>query len=624
MQQTRKAQKPIDEGTRRRSVTALRNRAYLATFTALITLLGFMLLLSCTTKYYKNSADKEVYKILDYKGQKVPGMDQSFTIEREPFDPLEGVPRRYQPLPSEQAELDQASTKTLGSEASQTGQASPEGQSTEAQEPPAIISLAKALGIAVSNSRNYQSQKEDVYLEALSLTYQRYRWRPIFSGVLSGLWRKQSYDETTDGETHLVDDWTQSFDTDFGLSLLLADGASIAVDLGSSFLRHLTGDPRETAASVLTARLIQPLLRGAGRRIAQEQLTQAERNIIYEIRSFSRYRKTFAISIASSYYRVLQQRDIVKNEWNNYQNLTVELERAELMAKAGELPEFQVDQSRQNELRAKDRWVRAMEQYEQALDRFKIDLGLPPDAQVELDITELERITTRGLIHPQLTTEQAVSIGLEKRLDFMNAQDRLADSERKVAVAKNGLLPDLDLVANYRVGTEPPRDYKNFQYDRETYSAGFDLELPLDRKSERNTYRQALISLDRTERSLSLSHDNVILEVRQAWRRLQQAKQSYEIQKLSLALAERRVESTTLLLEAGRVIPRDLLEAREALVEAQNALTGALIDHTIARLELWRDMETLTINEKGLWEEESDVFSQANIEPTGTGSGPAQ
>ncbi len=612
MQQTRKAQNPIDEGTRRRSKTALRNRAYLATFTALITLLGFMLLLSCTTKYYKKSADKEVYKILDYKGQKVPGMDPSFTIEREPFDPLEGVPRRYQPLPSEQAELDQASTETLGSEASQTGQASLEGQSTEAQEPPAIISLARALGIAVSNSRNYQNQKENVYLEALSLTYQRYRWRPRFSGFFSGLWRKST------------DEQTQEFDTDFGANLLLADGARIAVDLGSSFLRYLTGDPRETAASVLTASVIQPLLRGAGRRIAQEQLTQAERNIIYEIRSFSRFRKSFAISIASSYYRVLQQRDRVKNEWNNYQNLTVELERAELMAKAGELPEFQVDQSRQDELRAKDRWVRAMEQYEQALDRFKIDLGLPPDALVELDLTELERIAARGLIHPQLTAQQAVSIGLEKRLDFLNAQDRLADSERKVAVAKNGLLPDLDLVANYSVGTEPPRDYKNFQYDRETYSAGFDLELPLDRKSERNSYRQALISLDRTERSLSLSHDNVILQVRQAWRSLRQAKQSYEIQKLSLALAERRVESTTLLLEAGRVIPRDLLEAREALVEAQNAVTGALIDHTIARLELWRDMETLTINEKGLWEEESDVFSQANIEPTGTGSGSAQ
>ncbi len=251
MQQTYEHQDPADEGTRRRSVTALRNRAYLATFTALITLLGFMLLLSCTTKYYKKSADKEVYKILDYKGQKIPGMDPSFTIEREPFDPLEGLPRRYQPLPSEQAELDQASTETLGSEASQTGQASLEGQSTEAQEPPAIISLARALGIAVANSRDYQSQKESVYLEALSLTYQRYRWRPRFSGWFSGLWRKSN------------DEQTQEFDTDFGMNLLLADGASIAVDLGSSFLRHLTGDPRETAASVLSASVIQPLLRGA-------------------------------------------------------------------------------------------------------------------------------------------------------------------------------------------------------------------------------------------------------------------------------------------------------------------------------------------------------------------------
>jgi outer membrane protein TolC len=606
-----------DKYMRRRCTDTVKNRVCVTILSLLLTSVGLAVLLSCTTKYYKESADREVYKILYKKGQKVPGISPSFTIEREPFDPLEGLPRRFQPLPSEQAESDKTTTTSLGPGASQTGQISAADQSTTAQGPPALISLPKALEIAMINSRDYQSRKEDVYLEALSLTYQRYKWRPIFSGLLSGLWKKQSYDETVDGETHLVDDRTESLDTDFGMNLLLADGASIALDLSSSFLRHLTGDPRETAASLFTAKLIQPLLRGAGRRIAQEQLTQAERNVIYEIRSFSRYRKTFAIDIASSYYRVLQQRDVVKNEWNNYRNLTLERERAELMAKAGELPEFQVDQARQNELTAKDRWVRAMEQYEQVLDNFKIDLGLPPDANVELDLTELEKLAARGLIHPQISQDRAVSIALEKRLDLMNAQDRLTDAERKVDVAKNGLLPDVNLVGNYSVDTEPPRSYTHFQYDRETYSAGVDVDLPLDRKSERNTYRETLISFDRTQRSLSLSHDNVILEVRQAWRRLQQAKQSYEIQKLSLALAERRVESTTLLLEAGRAIPRDLLEAREALVESQNAVTGALIDHTIARLQLARDMETLTITQKGIWQEESNVVSQANSQPAG-------
>jgi hypothetical protein len=42
------------------------------------------------------------------------------------------------------------------------------------------------------------------------------------------------------------------------------------------------------------------------------------------------------------------------------------------------------------------------------------------------------------------------------------------------------------------------------------------------------------------------------------------------------------------------------------LTSAQNALTSALIAHTIARLEFWRDMGILYIKENGNWEEIKD------------------
>jgi hypothetical protein len=56
----------------------------------------------------------------------------------------------------------------------------------------------------------------------------------------------------------------------------------------------------------LSASVTQPLLRGSGRQIVQENLTQAERNALYQIRSFNRYRQTFVVSIVNDYYRVLQ------------------------------------------------------------------------------------------------------------------------------------------------------------------------------------------------------------------------------------------------------------------------------------------------------------------------------
>ena len=82
-------------------------------------------------------------------------------------------------------------------------------------------------------------------------------------------------------------------------------------------------------------------------------------------------------------------------------------------------------------------------------------------------------------------------------------------------------------------------------------------------------------------------------------------RESLLIQARSVKLAQKRVESTNLFLEAGRAQIRDLLEAQEALLSAQNALTAAIINYRVAELQLQRDMGVLKISEKGLWQEYS-------------------
>jgi outer membrane protein TolC len=56
-------------------------------------------------------------------------------------------------------------------------------------------------------------------------------------------------------------------------------------------------------------------------------------------------------------------------------------------------------------------------------------------------------------------------------------------------------------------------------------------------------------------------------------------------------------------LKAGLVQIRDLLEAQEALISAQNAFTSALVTYRLAELQLQRDMGVLEVNEKGMWRE---------------------
>src|SRR5690606_35625460 len=68
--------------------------------------------------------------------------------------------------------------------------------------------------------------------------------------------------------------------------------------------------------------------------------------------------------------------------------------RARRLLDAGDLPSIQVDQAIQDELSARNRWVSALEAQVAALDSFKELLGIPTDAEIELDRAELAKIAS--------------------------------------------------------------------------------------------------------------------------------------------------------------------------------------------------------------------------------------
>ncbi|HSV26324.1 MAG TPA: TolC family protein, partial [Sedimentisphaerales bacterium] len=135
------------------------------------------------------------------------------------------------------------------------------------------------------------------------------------------------------------------------------------------------------------------------------------------------------------------------------------------------------------------------------------------------------------------------------------------------------------------------------------YQALLTLDLPLDRRLERDNYRISLINFEQSVRALQSLEDRVKQDVRGRLRGLHEARESVQIQATAVTLAEKRVHSTGLFLQAGRAEVRDVLEAQEALLSAQNALTAAIVAYRVTELELQRDMGVLTVDDKGMWQE---------------------
>jgi len=260
-----------------------------------------------------------------------------------------------------------------------------------------------------------------------------------------------------------------------------------------------------------------------------------------------------------------------------------------------------VDQVRQQELQARNRYVVAVEDYRTALDRFKITLHLPLETSIGLDEGELEKLAAGATALGEPEVEQAVATALRLRLDVMTARDQAEDASRQVRVTADALRAQLDLnvTASLPSGAGGAQVPLHFNGQNATVSAGFDLNLPFDRRAERNLYASSIIQNERQLRSESLFEDTVRATVRESHRRLAQERQTYQIQEASVRLAQARVESTNALRDAGRAETRDILDSQSALIDARNGLTSALINLTIAKLEFQSDTGTLRVESQG-------------------------
>jgi len=191
------------------------------------------------------------------------------------------------------------------------------------------------------------------------------------------------------------------------------------------------------------------------------------------------------------------------------------------------------------------------------------------------------------------------------RLDLKNATGRFEDAKRKVLVSADALKPLLDLVLSYQADSDGRSEVFDFADGDKAYGLGLDLELPLDIRFERNAYRQSLINLAKAHRDVVDLREGIKQEVRRLLRSLKEIEETYAIEEYKLRLAENQVDREQVLYEAGLVVIRDVREAQDELVSAQNNVTRELINHFNTTLDLYLALESIRIGDDGVWIEES-------------------
>ncbi|MBW1997614.1 MAG: TolC family protein [Deltaproteobacteria bacterium] len=614
-------------------------RSFFRSILFLVAALG--LLAGCRTPAgYREEADMVATGVIQEAQEKALGKATPFTIER-PSDILRRRLLIDQGLPyASEASLGTDRLKKIEHWPEKNypgGEPSEDRVVTVPEEGPLRISMVEALQIGARNNPEYQFEKEAIFRAALDLDLERNEFRNILAGRIEGFIETDSSGKktVTGAEVGGGLEWSRK----------LKSGIEFSTALALDVVKLLTQDNSSTLGIVGDASITIPLLRGAGRQIVTEPLTQAERNVLYAIWEFERFKKTLAVDIAKNYLEVLRRLSEVENAEENYRNLISSTRRTRRMADAGRVSEVQVDQARQNELRARNRWIRAQEDYKRSLDFFKFLLGLPPDAELLLDRGELDKLVaeTSGIIEEiarekvrkerekvqpadapiqlsmpgregagplEMDPSRAIDLGLKNRLDLRVAEGKVYDAQRKVVVRADALRAEVTLLGKARLG-EPRSidtahlDNAKLRAEKGIYSALLTIDLPFERTAERNAYRKSFIDLEDSVLNLRELEDKIKLAVRDRLRAMFEAREARKIQARATLVAERRVKSTALFFEAGRIPIRDVLEAQESLINAKNAFISAVVDYRIAELEFQRDTGVLRVDERGLWQEYS-------------------
>ncbi len=386
----------------------------------------------CNRAWYRRQADREVYHLVGEVSSDPRWPLNDFTIEPDPQS------RFYHPdsadcppLPPDDPVSHQLMHCVHGKRGYHCWHCNGDTPHVESpgwkaylalnEEGELIIDRVAAVELSLTHSREFQRSLEELYLSALSVTFERFRFDTQFFGG-----NRTSFTATgplRGGQS------TLATDTDLQMRRLGATGTQYLVEIANSMVWQFAGPDQFSTVSVLDFSIFQPLLRLGGRAVVLEALTQSERNLLANVRQMERFRRGFYAQIVAGrsagpgpvrggvgmpaptsaegpvggIMALLEEQVQIRNQEFNVAGLRDSLAQLEAFNAAGRIDVLQVDQARQALLTAQSRLLASRTRYQSRLDAFKITLGLPPDLPVQISDPYLDRF---DLIDPAATALQ--------------------------------------------------------------------------------------------------------------------------------------------------------------------------------------------------------------------------
>jgi hypothetical protein len=154
------------------------------------------------------------------------------------------------------------------------------------------LTLESAIRLAYLNSLDWQDQLETLYLSALDVSTERFRFDvQLFGGNDTAYANRGPLNAAGASTT-----WATA--TNLRARRYFASAGTMVVGVVNSIMWQFAGPDKYTNVSLVNFNFVQPLLQRAGRSIALEPLTIVERALLANLRTLQFYRQGFFLQVA--------------------------------------------------------------------------------------------------------------------------------------------------------------------------------------------------------------------------------------------------------------------------------------------------------------------------------------
>jgi outer membrane protein len=433
------------------------------------------------------------------------------------------------------------------------------------------VSLEQAIEMALSQNLSLQRTQLGVTDSHIALQSKQadFHVKIIPTGLLE-------YSSADQGEWHAGA--TVSKKTEEGLTFSVIPGM---VNRGEGY---------ETGVG---AALNVPLLRGLGKENVMDGVYSGV--FAYENARLSFYRQQVDIvlqAVAAVYNSIKTQQQIVFLE-NQTKNLREHLALAKIKEKNGLITAIDLYRAEIRIKEVQDELTGLREEYANALDKVKELLAIPQGGEIA--------VTAPVDLRPVETSpEKALEIALENRIELEQGKLAIREAERKQALAKNNLLPQLDMNVRYNRFAD---NASLTGLPEDSWIVSFSSNTDLLRTQEANNFERSKLAFQQATLDYREQKERIAKDVRSQLNSLEKQGRSIAISKEQIVQTTGKMKLSESKFRHGMGNNFDLLESQTQLQRAKTNLLFDTINYIIGTYRLRSVLGTLVAREAGVVKE---------------------